>query len=1060
MQTSVPENAPLLTIFRSSPLPFDIMVSSLSSRLGSATGSYLRGLFVAALVLILPFGPTAEAQHFGRNKVVYDDFDFEKIKTEHFDVYYYPPMAPAAQDAARMAERWYGRISSVFQHELMERTPIILYADDTDFQQTNVIGGFIGEGTGGVTEGRRQRLIMPLTGSYDETNRILGHELVHVFQYDLWKQSPGFQLGALPLWLIEGTAEYLSQGRVDPHTAMWMRDAVRNDDVPTTRQLTREQFRYFPYRYGQALMAYVGGNWGDQTLGTLYRQAGFSGLEQAIPEVLGLTPKELSDAWAEALRSTYEPQMEGRDDPSEVGSQLLSRETTEGRMNLSPAISPDGRYVAFFSERGLFSVDLYVANAETGKVIRRLTKSGTSTHFDAVRFISSAGSWSPDGRRLAFVTFRKGNNQIAILNARTGRIENRYRVQSVGALNNPAWGPDGRRIAFSGNTGGVTDLYVLDTETGSVRQLTNDRHAALQPAWSPDGTRLAYVTDRGAGTDFSRLTFSEMRIGLADVTSGETQVLPLFDEARHLNPQFSPDGRSLYFIADPDGYSDIYRYHLGDEQLFRMTNLATGVSGITSLSPAFSVAQQAGRLVFSVYEGNGYNVQSLELDEVSGTPVKRALGPRTAVQLPPPMGNEPDLVATYLNDFSGLPDDLDVESEPYKPRLLLDYIGGQGGVGVGNAGGPSRFDTQVGGGIQVFWSDLMGNHTLGAGVQANGAAKDIGVGAGYLNRSGRVQWGGSVSHTPVQTGEWRVTREPVQIGNQVVSSTRIDQILQRTFIDQVAANAAYPLNQNQRVEGSLGYTRYTFDFEIETTRLIGGRIVDRDRTRSGLNSPPGLDVGTASVAFVGDYSFFGFVSPVDGRRYRLETATQYGDLTYQTVLADYREYIFADPVTFAFRGMHFGRYGGDAEDPRLTPLFLGNGQQVRGYSFFTFDPIECGASVRECPVFERLVGTRMATSSVEVRVPLLGSRQLGLINFPFLPTELVAFADGGTAWSSENPVNFKLARESNERIPVFSTGVSARVNMLGFAVVEFMGVFPFQRPDKGWHFDFQISPGW
>lgn len=1016
-----------------------------------------------AIALLLGAGlSSAQAQHFGRNKVVYDDFDFERIQTEHFHVYYYPPMAPAAQDAARMAERWYARLSQVFQHEFTERKPIILYADDTDFQQTNVIGGFIGEGTGGVTEGGRQRLIMPLTGSYAETNRILGHEIVHVFQYDLWKQNPrSFRLGALPLWLIEGTAEYLSSGRQDPNTAMWMREAVRTEDIPTTRQLTREQYKYFPYRYGQALMAYIGGNWGDQTLGILYRQAGYNGLDKAIQEVLGISAKELSASWAEALRSTYGPQMNARTPPSETGQQVLSRETTGGRMNFSPAISPDGRYVAFFSERGLFSVDLYVANAETGEVIRQLTKTGTSAHFDAVRFISSAGSWSPDGRRLAFVTFRKGNNQLAILNARTGRIEQRIRVDEVGALNNPDWGPDGQRIAFSGNEGGITNLYVLDLENGSVRQLTNDRHAALQPAWSPDGTRLAYVTDRGSATDFSRLTFGEMQIGVLDLEGGSPRVLPLFEEARHINPQFSPDGQSLYFIADPDGHSDIYRYRLDGEQLSRLTRLATGVSGITSLSPALSVARQVDRLVYSVYESNGYSVHGLSLKGLEGEPVTRALGGgRARVQLPPSERDQPGLVESYLADPSGLPDEERLESTPYRPRLQLDYIGVQGGLGVGISSGYDRFDTQVGGGIQFLWNDMMGNHTLGAVVQANGSAKDIGGGAAYFNRSGRLQWGGSVSHTPVQTGAWQVTREPIQIGDQVVSSTRIDQILQRTFIDQISANAAYPLNQNQRVEGSLGFTRLTYDFQVETTRLVGNQIIDRDRTRSGLNSPPGLDLGDANVAFVGDYSLSGFTSPIQGRRYRLETATQFGDLTYQTVLGDYREYVFLNPVTLAFRGLHFGRYGGDAEDPRLTPLFLGNGQLVRGYSFFTFDPSECGATTTQCPVFNRLVGSRIATSSLEVRVPLLGSRQLGLLNFPYLPTELVAFVDGGTAWTSENPVHFKLTRDSSDRIPVFSAGVSARVNVLGFAIVELMGVFPFQRPDQGWHFDFQFSPGW
>jgi hypothetical protein len=1016
---------------------------------------------VVLLLLCFAGGPTAQAQQFGRNKVVYDDFDFQQIQTEHFDVYYYPPMEPAAQDAARMAERWYGRLSRVFQHELLGRIPIIFYADDTDFQQTNVIGGFIGEGTGGVTEGGRQRLIMPFTGAYGETDRILGHELVHVFQYDIWKQNPRtFQLGALPLWLIEGTAEYLSSGRQDPHTGMWMREAVRTEDIPTTRQLTREQNQYFPYRYGQALMAYVGGNYGDQALGILYRQAGFSGVDQAIQEVLGVTAEELSASWAESQRETYEAPLAERTPPSEVGQRLLSRETTGGRMNFSPAISPDGRYVAFFSERGLFSVDLYVADTETGEVIRRLTKSGTSSHFDAVRFISSAGSWAPDGRRLAFVTFRQGNNQIAILNARTERIETRYRVEAVGGINNPAWGPDGRRIAFSGNTGGVTNLYVLDTQSGDVRQLTDDRTAALQPAWSPDGERLAYVTDRGPGTDFSRLSFGEMRIGLLDVSSGDTRVLPLFEDARHINPQFSPDGRRLYFVADPDGYSDVYRYDFEDEQLARMTRLATGVSGITSLSPALSVARQSGDLVFSVYESDGYSIHGLDLDEREGTPVERAANPaRADVSLPPTEAtDQPGLVSGYLGDPSGLPEQTSFEDRPYRPRLHLDYIGVQGGVGVGYTSGVDRFNTQIGGGVGFLWNDLMGDHTLYSVVQANGTVKDIGGGVSYLNRSGRLQWGASVSHTPIRSGSWNVRREPFKIGDQVFTSTRIDQILQRTFVDQVAGNVAYPLNVNQRLEASLGYTRLSYDFEIETTRVIGNQIIERDRT--SVRAPDGLNLIDLTTAFVGDYSIQGFTGPIQGRRYRLEVGSQFGDLFYQTVLGDYRQYLFVRPVTLAFRGLHFGRYGPDGEDGRLTPQFLGNGTLIRGYSFFSFDPEECGTSPGSCPVFDRLIGSRTAVASAEVRLPVLGVRELGLISFPYLPTELIAFADGGVAWSSDEAPTFAFDRDSSERIPVFSTGLGTRVNVLGALILELSYAYPFQRPDRGWHFDFQISPGW
>lgn len=172
-------------------------------------------------------------------------------------------------------------------------------------------------------------------------------------------------------------------------------------------------------------------------------------------------------------------------------------------------------------------------------------------------------------------------------------------------------------------------------------------------------------------------------------------------------------------------------------------------------------------------------------------------------------------------------------------------------------------------------------------------------------------------------------------------------------------------------------------------------MIEFDRTNAP--SPPGLNLADTTAAFVGDYSFFGFTSPIQGRRYRLEIGSRFGDLFYQSVLADYREYAFARPVTFAFRGLHLGRYSPDGEDPRLTPQFLGNGTLIRGYSYFSFHPIECGSSVGACPAFDRLVGSRTAVASAEVRLPVLSSCELGLVSFPYLPTELVAFVDGGMA---------------------------------------------------------------
>src|SRR5690349_288668 len=138
--------------------------------LGSPTGiSRTRRnawLFLVWLTATLAFTATpAHAQYFGRNKVQYRTFDFQILRTEHFDLYYYPEEAEAAGIVARMAERWHSRLSRFFGHELRGRQPLILYAVAAHFRQTNAIEGLIGESTGGVTEALRRRVVLPMSGS-------------------------------------------------------------------------------------------------------------------------------------------------------------------------------------------------------------------------------------------------------------------------------------------------------------------------------------------------------------------------------------------------------------------------------------------------------------------------------------------------------------------------------------------------------------------------------------------------------------------------------------------------------------------------------------------------------------------------------------------------------------------------------------------------------------------------------------------------------------------------------------------------------------------------------
>ena len=1016
------------------------------------------GLFLAAV-------PPLEAQYFGRNKVQYDRFDFQVLKTPHFDIHFYPEKGVAIEDVARMAERWYERFARLFQHEFEASKPLIFYADNPDFQQTNTIQSFLGESTGGVTESLKMRVIMPMAGSYQDTDHVLGHELVHAFQYNIAesRQGPGVSgLSRLPLWAVEGMAEYLSLGREHPLTAMWIRDAARRDDIPTLRQMTRD-YRYFPYRFGQAFMAWVGGVFGDDAVVDLYRRSLRMGWDPALELVLGMSPDTLSVRWAEAIKAEYLPLMEGRSAPSEVGTLLLAPATGAGGTNLAPSVSPDGERLVFMSEKNVFSFDLFLADASSGDLIRTLSSSATSPYYDALRFMDGSGSWSRDGTRLAYVVFADGKNQVLIADADRGRVQQRVAVEGVGAIQGPSWSPDGRTIAFSGSKGGITDLYVYDLVSETSTQLTDDRNAAYQPVFSPDGRTIAYATDRSPYTDFERLSYAKFQIGLFDLATGQIESLSVFGPSvKHINPQFSPDGKHLYFVSDPDGFSDIYRIELATRRVERITKVATAVSGISWSAPAMSIAQETGDIYFSVFDEFEFHVYSLTAEEANErAEVVTSVEPGPGRRLPPMEPPIPSRVAAYLADYeSGLRPEgifLVAEAEPFESRLELDFIG-QPSVGVGT----DNFGTYIGGSASAFFSDMLGDRFLGVAVSAQGTVKDVGGQVFYLNQKRRLNWGYAGGRIPYQYLMYFWDR----VSDDDVVYDVLTQRRYRIFLDNATGMVAYPFSMTRRVEANMGFSRYSYDIEDDQIWYRQGFPVDMRREQRRDLVPDPMNLFQTSVALVGDNSFVAFTSPVRGGRYRFELQTTHGTANFQTVIADYRRYFSPSRnLTLAVRGLHYGRYNYGTEVREggvIRPLFLGFETLIRGYSWESFSSAECQQTAQSsCPTFDRLFGHRLGVANLEFRLPFIGTDQFGIIDLPYVPVELVAFTDVGIAWDRENPVDsWEFSRSATDRVPLVSSGLSARMNILGILILETYYAYPWQRPQKGWHWGFNLAPGW
>ncbi|PYO68346.1 MAG: peptidase S9 [Gemmatimonadetes bacterium] len=1050
----------------------------------------MRRIAAAVAALALAGAAPLAAQYFGQNKVQYRSFDFQIIQTDHFEVYYYAAERAAALDAARMAERWYARLSRVLHHEFQGRKPIILYASQSDFQQTNAISGDIGEGTGGVTEFFKHRMVLPFTGSYAELEHVIGHEMVHQFQYDVFSRG---RIGAgvqtlinvnPPLWFMEGMAEYLSIGPIDPHTSMWLRDASLEGHLPTIEQLTYDP-RIFPYRFGHALWAYIGEKWGDEVIGEILQASTAGGVEAAFKRALGLSLDDLSSEWRDAVQTTYLPQLAEHYRARRIAQPVLTQKRSDGTYHLAPALAPDGRDIAYFSERNSFFVDLYLADAETGRVKRRLVRSTLSNNYESLRFINSAGSFSPDGRYFAIAAKHKDKDDLVLLDVKKDEEVRRIRVPLNG-LTTPAWSPDGKQIVFTGYDGGLSDLFVVNADGSDLRRLTNDKYADLQPAWSPDGKTIAFATDRGPGTDFGQLRFGNMRIGLYHLDNGAVEVLPHMEHGKNINPVWAPDGRSIAFVSDRTGISDIYLYDFGDHNLYQLTDVFTGVTGITPLSPALSWARQADRLAFAYYEDGDYNVYGVDNPRSlrhqpyqepatppvtsllaatrrdttrSGTPAGAATladQPRAAASVyrsptgfrassaaPPKTdsttGATAVTVRTLLDSATSLPDTSEFTFKAYHTRFTPDYVA-RPTVGYER----DNFGRGFFGGTAISLSDLLGNHTLVFAGAVNGRLSEAQVLAAYINQAHRLNWATGFTQEPYYF------YQPTTIQAVAPDTSLLTVGIRRFVIRDGFVQAYYPFSRFSRVELGMHAVNIS-DAVLQQQYLVdqAGFIFAQSDLQTKNN--PSITYVSPSLALVHDNALFGYVGPFAGSRYRVQFSPNFGDWQFLGGLADWRRYFFARPFTLAVRGLFFGRFGRDGDQ---FPVFLGSTELIRGYTAGSLINNECGTSTTTttgrtgCSELDELIGSRIGVANVELRFPLTRSVVLGFLPVGLPPIEGALFYDMGLAWESGSIV--KWQRDAGDdpetvRSPLRSWGGSIRVNFLGFVVLRFDYTKPLDR---------------
>lgn len=544
------------------------------------------------------------------------ELNWQTIETPHFFVHFHNGSERTAREVAAIGEEIYGPITEMYHHQPDQKVSFII-RDHDDY--SNGAAYFYDN----KVEIWAPALDFELRGTHPWLRDVITHEFTHIVQiqttmklgrkfpavYFQWlgyeaERRPDVLYGypnvivsyplsafVVPTWFAEGVAQYnhpdINYDYWDSHRDMILRMYMLDGNPLTWNEMSvfgkTSLGNESSYNAGFSIVQYIAETYGvdklreiSQALSALPRAT----VDGAIAAALGKSGEELYQEWKKTKTERYQKLVGSMSSARVEGTTIES----QGFGNFYPAFSPDGKKLAYISNKGkdyfsLSSVYLYDLESKKSDELEIATRSSLS--------------FSPDGRYLYYSKTSRDNPHWS-------KLSDIYRYDLIAKEEERlthglrAWNPkisrDGTKLVFAYGSDGTVNVGVADAEGKNVRKITNyaNGEQVYTPNWSPDGKLITFGYSVG----------HNQSVGIVSEDGLRSEIVVHDGDSR--NPSFSPDGRHVYYSSDASGIFNIYRYDIESKSKQQITNVLGGAF--------LPVINFDGALAFASYTSTGYKI--------------------------------------------------------------------------------------------------------------------------------------------------------------------------------------------------------------------------------------------------------------------------------------------------------------------------------------------------------------------------------------------------------------------------------------------------------------------